>query len=345
MGGSKYNDTDMKVRTSLRSATASARGIPFAAAAFAYDTDIKSGVAAAKVHKTLNPHGVTRESRDSKEHPVSIPIAIFLDTTGSMSRVPVMIQEKLSHLMGCFLDDKASGKRYLGDGYPAILIGAVDDYNAQEYCDHEGTLQVSQFESGIEIDDSLTNLWLTGAGGGTYSENYEMAMYFTARHTVHDHWDKRGRKGYCFIIGDENPYPHVRKDAVAKIIGDTIQDNIPTKEIVEELKQRYHVFMIIPGMTSHFNDPALEKAWVELLGQQNVVKLADPNKICECIVSAVAISEEHVGLADLDADMHIGADLSGALVPLSKSSGSGLSKHSASGLQEVAGTAGGTERL
>jgi len=345
MGGTNYLKSDYDARLSYRSATARSKGIPLADAIFVHSADIRDGKTTAKVHDSLSPKGVKiRESRDSDVHPVTVPIAVILDTTGSMGTVPGIIQGKLNSLMGCFLDDKASGKKYLGEGYPAILIGAVDDYEAQRHYKHEGTLQVSQWESGIEVDNNLTNLWITQNGGGTYEESYDLGLYFMARHTAHDNWDKRRRKGYVFMIGDEHAYAAgVSKAQVKDIIGDTLQANISLKEIIAEVQERYHLFFIIPNLSSHYHDTSLERYWVNLLGQQNVIKLEDPGKICECIVSAVAIGEEHVGLDELLAD-GVATGLDGALVPFAKAMGE-VSKYDAGELPVIAGAAGETERL
>lgn len=343
MGGSSFSRDDYKARSTFRSATSTP--------VFAHTAAISAGKTAAKVHPSLSPKGLKiRESRDSVEHPVTVPIITLLDTTGSMMRVPEKIELALPKLMGHFLDDKASGKRYLGDGYPAIMIAAVDDYEAQVQHGRggEGALQAGQFESGMEIDQNLENLWLTGNGGGTYQESYELGLYMAARHTAHDHMDKRGKKGYMFIIGDEHAYPRVKRDEVQAVFDFTIQDNIPFEQILSEAKDLYHVFFVIPNMTSHYHDELLERYWVGFLGQQNVLKLDNPDKICELIVSAVAICEQHATLDDLSADGIAVDALAGALVPLSKSAGTGLATHSAAGLPAVSlplAADGGHERL
>lgn len=339
MGASSFHRDDYSARATVRSTIAANKGIPVADATFAYSSDINSGKTAATVHPSLNPHGAkVREARDSAAHPVTVPIIVTLDTTGSMSTVPIIIQGKLPQLMGHFLDDKTSGKRYLGDGYPAIMISAVDDYTA---IGSDGCLQVGQFESGIEIDDNLTNLWITHRGGGTYEESYELALYFAARHTIHDHFEKRGRKGYMFIIGDEKAYSHVTREQIIKVINaDPLEANVPLQQIVDEVQDKYHVFFVIPASTSHYNDPVLEKFWVKLLGQQNVLKLEDPEKICELICGAVAICEEHIGIADLTTD-----GINDKALALLAANAGGLSRHSSAGLAPIAGDAGGTERL
>lgn len=335
MGSSSFSRDDYAARSTVRSADAKARGISPSAATFAYDHDVKTGKAHG-VHPSLKPTGM-RESRDSDAHPVSVPIGIMLDTTGSMAEVPAMIQAALPRLMGCFLDDKASGKRYLGDGYPAILISAVDDFRAM---DGEGTFQAGQFESGLEIDDNLTNLWLTrNGGGGEPQESYEIGLYFFANNTVHDHMEKRGRKGYLFIIGDEKAYPQARKDQLQAILGSNPQADQTIQEVVAAAKEKYHVFFVLPKMTSHYADHRISIFWTELLGE-NVLKLEDPSKICELIVSAVAICEEGIGVADLASDL--GVDFSTALVPLSAGQ---VSKVSAANLPAMAFTGGGIERL
>lgn len=300
MGGSAYSHDDYASRASARASTGHTGRAAFTYSAAAAAAPVHD----AKAHPTLDPKGVDRESRDSDAHPKTLPIGVILDTTGSMSDVPVIIQGALPKLMGGFLDHKASGKQYIADYYPAILIGSVDDYYAQSgvgYTDGAGCLQVGQFESGMEIDDNLTNLWLTENGGGSYEESYDLAMYFFARHTKTDHFEKRGRKGYLFIIGDEHLYPKVDHIAVKKVMGDSVQD-IKIEDIVKEVQQKYHVFFIIPNMTQHYNDASLERYWVKLLGQQHVLKLEDPSKICEMIVAAVAISENHVGLEEMATD-------------------------------------------
>src|SRR5215468_9486722 len=218
MGSGRWSTNVYDAAASYRAATGSS--------AFAF-----SDGGATRVHPDLDPHGIrVRESRDSDEHPRSLAIAVLFDVTGSMRSVPRSLQEKLPQLLGLLLR-----KGYAED--PQIMFGAIGDAT----CDRV-PLQIGQFESDNRMDDNLGNFVLEGGGGGQQTESYELAMYFMARHTTIDCFDKRGHRGYLFIIGDELPYPEVKRAEVKKIIGDDLEQNIPTPEIVGELKRRYDVY-------------------------------------------------------------------------------------------------------
>jgi hypothetical protein len=278
MGGSRWNDDFYNDREMDRRAKGTT--------AFVYDKTLKDDPGAKKVaHPKMSPYKVTRESRDSAAHPESVAIGVVFDVTGSMGGIPVQLQKKLPQLMGLLLR-----KGYVQD--PQILFGAVGDFFSDRV-----PLQVGQFESGIEMDDDLGRLFLEGGGGGTYEESYDLAMYFFARHTSIDCWDKRGKKGYLFLIGDEKPYPKTKRDEIAKVVGDDLQHDLSIEEIVKEAKERYHVFFVIPSRASHGTDPELKKRWAKLLGPQNVIVLDDPDAVCEAIGVAIGLCE---GTADVD---------------------------------------------
>src|SRR5262245_39285696 len=177
MGSTRWSDEHHKDRARLRKA--SGRD------AFEHDEDVRRGRVARGVHQKMNPLGVTvRESRDSDAHPESRAVAVLFDVTGSMQAVPRILQESLPRLMGLLIR-----KGYLD--HPHILTGAVGDATSDD-----APLQVGQFEAGIEIEEDLAKLFLEGGGGGTLSESYELAMYFMARHTSLDCFEKRGKRGY-----------------------------------------------------------------------------------------------------------------------------------------------------
>src|ERR1700720_42367 len=208
MGSTRWSDDHYHDRAKLRAETGKD--------AFEYDDAIKSGEADARVHDKMNPRDVTvRESRDSDAHPRSHAVGVLFDVTGSMQEVPRILQANLPKLMGLLIR-----KGYLE--HPQILIGAIGDAT----CD-TAPLQVGQFESGIEIEEDLGRLFLEGGGGGHITESYELALYFMARHTAIDCYEKRGRRGYLFVLGDEIPYPRVKRREVARLLGDRLQEDLP----------------------------------------------------------------------------------------------------------------------
>jgi hypothetical protein len=279
------------------------------ASAFAY-----SDGGATSTHDDLNPFGVTvRESRDSDGHPESLALAVLFDLTGSMGNVPRTLQSKLPGLLGLLMR-----KGYVE--HPQILFGAVGDAT----CDR-APLQVGQFESDNRMDDDLGKILLEGGGGGQMRESYELAMYFMARHTAMDCLDKRGRRGYLFMIGDELAYPKVKKREIAKIIGGEPPEDIAMASIVEELKRKFEVYFIIPEGAYHSGDDRLTEFWHTHLGQ-NVIRLDDLDAVCETIALTVGLAEDAVDLDEgLDHLREFGSDtgtsVSRALAPLNSRRG------------------------
>src|SRR3954469_6251663 len=272
MGNGTWSTNVYDAAASYRAATG--------ASAFAY-----SDGGATSVHDDLNPFGVTvRESRDSDDHPESLALAVLFDVTGSMGNVPRTLQSKLPGLLGLLMR-----KGYVE--HPQILFGAVGDAT----CDR-APLQVGQFESDNRMDEDLGRILLEGGGGGQQTESYELAMYFMARHTSIDCFEKRGRRGYLFIIGDELAYRRVKRAEVKKIIGDDLPEDISTEAILAELKRRYHVYYILPAGSSYVGDRAVLSYWRGLLGQ-NMIELDDLDAVCEPIALRVGLEE---GAVDLD---------------------------------------------
>ena len=263
-----------------------ARKMRGGASAFGY-----SDSGARTVHHDLDPHGVImRESRDSAEHPTSLAIAVLLDVTGSMRDVPRVLQAKLPQLLGLLMR-----KGYAQ--HPQIMFGAIGDATVDR-----APLQVGQFESDNRMDGDLERILLEGGGGGQKRESYELALYFMARHTAADCFDKRGKRGYLFIIGDEMSYDRVKPREASAVIGDSLAEPVPLPVIAAEVTRRWDTYYILPEGSSYVGDTEVLESWRALLGQ-NVVELADLDAACETIALTVGLGEDAVdldtGLADL----------------------------------------------
>jgi hypothetical protein len=251
------------------------------ASAFAY-----SDGGATRVHPALDPRGVTvRESRDSAEHPDSVAIAVLFDVTGSMRDVPRTLQGKLPQLLGLLLR-----KGYAA--HPQIMFGAIGDAT----CDR-APLQAGQFESDNRMDEDLSRILLEGGGGGQKTESYELAMYFMARHVAADCYEKRGKRGYLFLIGDEMSYPRVKATEARAVIGDGLQADLPLAALMAEVTRRWDTYYILPAGASYVGDTEVLGFWRSLLGQ-NVIELADTGAVCETIALTVGLGEDAINLAE-----------------------------------------------
>ncbi len=306
MGYSYYSNDFYEEREAARKAS----GAP----TFIHDANVRSGKVKSGVHDSLNIRGKIRESRDSKEHPNSTPIGVIFDETGSMRLVPAIMQRRLPQFMQLLLR-----KAWLED--PQVLFGAVGDYNNHE----SAPLQIGQFESGIEMDDNITHILLEGKGGGSGEESYQNALYFMAHRTRCDAFEKRGKKGYLFLIGDEMAYSRSTKAELRALIGDEVDGDASLEAIVAAVKEKWHVFFVIPKGTDHWGDSTLENFWSGLLGAQHVIKLEDPEAICETLAMSIGLMEGTASLDAMSADLKdVGA--SDAIVRVATASVGGVAK-------------------
>lgn len=211
-----------------------------------------------RLSSEMNPKGITlRESRDSVEHPNSIPIIIGLDVTGSMGYVPEeLIKGTFPTVMKNIMD--------AGINDPQVLFMGIGDH----YTD-DAPLQVGQFESSDELLEKwLTKLWLEGGGGGNGGESYMLPWYFAAKNTTSDAFEKRGQKGILITIGDEPILSTLEKEAVKEFLGGSEEVDLSTKEIVKMAKEKYNVYHILINDHPLFDEA--EKDFISLLGKENV---------------------------------------------------------------------------
>ncbi len=228
-------------------------------------------------HPLMNPHGVRyRECRDSPDHPESLGIVFALDVTGSMGAIPELLARKelprfMKILMACGVRD------------PQILFLGLGDAT----CD-AAPLQVGQFESSAELMDQwLTRCWIEGGGGGQDTESYELALYFLAQHTALDGFDKRGKRGYVFMTGDELPYRAVSRHQVDTIVGDHLDKDVRVEAVVAAVEERYRTFFLVPDPERRRR---CERRWRELLGDQ-VICLESAEDTCFAAAALVALGE------------------------------------------------------
>lgn len=286
---------------------------------FGYDDDVKSGKASG-IHPDLDPKKVAgptsplagqnvRESRDLDEHPNSLPIVIIFDVTGSMGRIPQVLQKKLASLM-----DVVIAKADIKD--PQVLVGAVGDATCDLY-----PFQIGQFESDNRFDEQLRNIILEGNGGGQVYESYGLAYRFAAYHTVADSFEKRGKKGYFFTMGDEAPWPKVTKDEVQVIFGVKAEADESVADLIAKAQEKWEIFHLFSMDGSYPDRQDVHDKWRELLGER-FVKIEDSSLVCEIIAGLIHMLETAHDLDKVVDDIGLtGAartSVKNALVPVSK---------------------------
>lgn len=227
----------------------------------------------------MDPKGLKfRESRDSDVHPNSLAIMTWLDETGSMGRIPEhLVRENLPNLMQVLLDNGVQDAH--------VLFGGVGDH----YSDHY-PLQVGQFEAGADqLLKWLTEINLEGNGGGQGMESYLLAWLVAARHTSVDCFEKRGKKGFLFTIGDEYVHDRVEAGVLKNLLGYENPEDVTAAQLLTEAQRMYHVFHIhcTHGKGGNYYDH-ISNDWKKLLGERLIV-CVDFTKIPEIIATTVAV--------------------------------------------------------
>ncbi len=241
-----------------------------------------------QIHESMNPKGVVfRESCDSASNPNTVPIQLYLDVTGSMGHIPhELIKDGLPTMMGTLLQH--------GIADPALMFGAVGDHECDNF-----PLQIGQFESGdAELDMWLTRTYLEGGGGGNAGESYLLAWYFAAYHTRTDAYDKRGKKGFVFTIGDEPCLPNLPVSALKEIMGSTVvgTGNYSREALLAEAQKKNHVFHIF----LEHGGRSCDSAWKQCLGERLII-IKDYQLVSKTICETVLkISQQEQTTSSVD---------------------------------------------
>jgi hypothetical protein len=236
---------------------------------------------ATKLKGNYDPKDIEfREARDSVANPLSTPIILGADVTGSMGVIAdSLMRNGLNTLCKEIYDRKPVTD-------PAVMVMAIGDAE----CD-TSPLQVTQFESDVSLAAQVTDLWLERGGGPNWGESYLLPHLFASRKIKTDAFELRKRKGYLFTIGDEPFIDGVTATQAAKFLG--IQTKtMSAKECVAEVSKTFEVFHIILDEKARLRSSydRMLREWNDLLPQR-VINLADHTKLAETVVSAIQICE------------------------------------------------------
>jgi hypothetical protein len=228
----------------------------------------------------MNPNGVTlRESRDSEEHPNSVPIIVGLDLTGSMGSIPLhLVKETFPTMMDKII------KAGIPD--PQVLFLGIGDHE-----EDSAPLQVGQFESSDALlDHWLTKLWIESGGGGNGGESYLLAWYFGGRFTKHDAMEKRNKKGYLFTIGDEPNLPNLPGKAMNNLMGSKSNKDATATELLDEASALYNCHHLHIAQGHHGNRKEVQDTWKQNMGK-NMHIIGDSSKVAEVMANIIVKGE------------------------------------------------------
>eukprot|EP01080_Neovahlkampfia_damariscottae_P007119 gene7119-11282_t len=234
-----------------------------------------------KNNKTLHKSCDPKIQFDEDEKLVSkfkSPIVLCLDVTGSMTDWPKVIYDKLPMFYGQIVE-----QGYLKD--PSISFCAIDDFNSG--C----PIQVTNFGQGKQIDELISKIWLVGRGGGPTNkhhpcEAYDLGFYFYSKKSDVSNSDLP----FYFIIADEGFRYQSKVENIKKYIGDDIDKDISTSELIQELKKQYNVFLLQKDHGSKTN--ILEKLWKDELGEENVLQVSNPKACVDVMLGVMAIASK-----------------------------------------------------
>lgn len=238
-----------------------------------------------KLDAGLDPAKVTlRESRDSSANPASTALIVGLDVTGSMDRVlDAMARTGLGTLVGAIYE-----RQPITD--PHIMIMGIGDF------EHDNSpLQVTQFEAeNAPLISQMEKVYLERGGGGNNYESYAAAWLFAATRTVTDCFEKRGKRGYLFTVGDEEPTPRLISAQIKRVMGGDQIGDVDGEHLLAMAQATYNVFHVIveEGSYASSRPDRVRSAWVKALGQ-NVIPLSDHTRLGEAVVSAIQVAEGH----------------------------------------------------
>lgn len=226
---------------------------------------------ATRLDESLSPKNIIRECCDSNEHPNTIPVILALDVTGSMGATALEVSKKLNPTML---------EIYKRVKDAEIMVMAIGDLSYDS-----SPIQISQFESDIRIAENLDKIFFENGGGGNSYESYTAAWYMGLKHCKLDCWN-RGKKGLIITMGDELLNPYLPAKNLNKIVGDTTQVDVETKDLFKEASKKFDIYHICVKSRSYPEQDEERKSFAEVLGEQNAM-ISSVDDISGKIVSIV----------------------------------------------------------
>lgn len=256
------------------------RGEDFGAARREYTDHARTSFTVAVSSGRTNTDLIEKEITFKSAH----PLAIISDVTGSMGADPAVFFSKLGYL-------EIEGKEYLGSDME-IVFGATGDAYSDRY-----PVQIRPPAKGLNLKARLKELVIEGQGGGQIMETYELiALYFARKVKT----PKAIHKPILILIGDESPYDHVDKEQAKSLLGIELTARLTTKQIFEELKEKWSVYLIRRaygdnhGDTMDATNRKIYNTWSALLGEDHICTLPSADRVVDIIFGILANETDRV---------------------------------------------------
>lgn len=218
-----------------------------------YQTMNAEEIFASELHHVMDGRHITlRECRDSEINPVTIPVILGLDVTGSMGTIPErLIKGDLAHAMGIIKEISPNESH-------SMLFMGIGDHRSDQ-----APLQLGQFENSDEdMNQWFEKIWLEGHGGGNGGESYALAWIFAGNNVITDHWEKRKAKGVLITIGDEDIHMH----GPSYTVGGKLHDYDAPNDL-KKAQQYFNVYHLHCNFSRHLSRAEKEN-WKSLLGER-----------------------------------------------------------------------------
>jgi hypothetical protein len=215
---------------------------------------------------------------DSIETDCERPLVILGDVTGSMGERIVTIVSKLGYLV-------VEGKEYLGKD-SETAFGAVGDANPTNGggSPDKYPVQIRPFAKGEKMKTRLHELLIEKGGGGQAMESYELMAVYCARKVKMP----KATLPICIFIGDEAPYPAVKRSQASDFFGIKLEEDMPTEKVFTELKRKFAVYIIRAPYQESSDESKIHRKWCDLLGEDRVSLLPDSNRVLDVIFGILA---------------------------------------------------------
>ena len=208
-------------------------------------------------------------------------LVLAVDGTGSMGKEPGVVFSKAPYL------EHEMQTEYFGEESQISVCVFGDARNSENY-----PLQARPFASGQAFKDYLKELVIEGKGGTGICETSECAALYYARNVRM----KKNARPMFVLVTDEMPYDHVTRETAA-LIRVKLQQRISTKEIFDELREKYGVYIILKpygaGGDAAITDD-VRREWLRYVDEDHIVAMTDPDRVVDIIFGLMAAETKRV---------------------------------------------------